>query len=761
MGTQVTVRDGTRLRYIVEPVKSSPDETKQYIYAHPKEVPGRILNALLEAPLLALDFETRGNDISDPEFTAVGFAVSTDAIALYVDLRSCSLQEKKEFLEIFAKRPLIGHNVFFDGGVFYRELGIHANWQYCTYGLFKQLSSESQALKWGLKNAQTELLGWGSSNETELDQWLVDNDHHGQDCRKTDDEGRRYLKRGTDRYYKPEKGEMWRAPVRILGKYCALDALSTFLLFKKVLEPAMHKVDYAVLKNYHQKDFLIETEILIEQQITGITIDKEQLQAHEELLKKQIQEAKDSFFSHPKIAQAVAEFRESKLSLYRAREPVQFRKPPKLGDEPPQLTKTGRVSQRWISWDERRQKIEDWESDPDNVSKNWEAWRQSLEALEQEEIFNLNSADHLKWLLYDYLGYEVLVTTKSSQPAVNDDALKQMGPEVKGLLAYKLYSKELGYVSKCIEKLRQDSEGYWRIHPQFNNPGTLTGRLAGSGGLNLQQLPKTRGYLSCWKPMEPDKVWIDCDHTALEPTVITELTRDQGMMKVYGPEAKNQDIYLFFGASIPGIGKQIRDAGFDPESPTKEGKANAKKTCKNLRQICKTVVLAKQYNAGARKIHQTLRLNNVDISFEEVQDISSQYNETFKSVKEFGNLLLKEWKENDGWVFNGIGRPMTVAEDYTKDLVNRVVQSTGHDIHMKFLRIFRELMADKGYWYRWIIADFHDQFIIECKEADKDAIYDLISIEVYDRLNKELGGLIPIKGDPQHVNTLADAKLED
>jgi len=82
---------------------------------------------------------------------------------------------------------------------------------------------------------------------------------------------------------------------------------------------------------------------------------------------------------------------------------------------------------------------------------------------------------------------------------------------------------------------------------------------------------------------------------------------------------------------------------------------------------------------------------------------------------------------------------MTVAEDQLKDLVNRVCQSTGHDIHMKAIRIFRYLMKKANIEYRWLIPDFHDQFLIECKKSDAETIKNLISTELYAILNKELG----------------------
>ena len=151
-------------------------------------------------------------------------------------------------------------------------------------------------------------------------------------------------------------------------------------------------------------------------------------------------------------------------------------------------------------------------------------------------------------------------------------------------------------------------------------------------------------------------------------------------------------------------------------------------------------------------------MNKVDITLAEVERICRVYDETFKGVKKFSHTLETEWKEKRGWVWSGLGLPVTVSEDYLKDLVNRVVQKTGHDIHMKALRIFKQIMSRERIPFTWIIPDFHDQLVIECKKSDADRIFYLMNTELCATLNQELGGLIEIKGTPQIVQNLAEAK---
>lgn len=94
-------------------------------------------------------------------------------------------------------------------------------------------------------------------------------------------------------------------------------------------------------------------------------------------------------------------------------------------------------------------------------------------------------------------------------------------------------------------------------------------------------------------------------------------------------------------------------------------------------------------------------------------------------------------------------------------VVSNCVQSTGHDIHMKAIRIFAQEMHREKIPFTWIICDFHDQFIVEVDLENAQKTKDLISSTVMDILNKELGGVIPIKGDPQIVRSMSEVKIEN
>jgi len=660
----------------------------------------------------AIDLETTGLNAEDPDVRVVGVGISNGTWAVYFDVQNNnSYLSYKKYLKLLAdsNQRLIAHNVSFDYSFLLRDGGYKLNWVACTYGLFLHLANEGFPQQgWSLKGAQTSLLGWKETNETDLDNWLIEAGY--------------WVQAGKDK--RPVKGEMWRAPKETLGKYCALDAYSCWLLYLKVLYPVVKA--YPELETYHERDFLQLVEWLVEQQLSGIEVDREKMQEHYDSLDLIIESNREKFLSHEKIQPFVITYNLDKVKEVRLKEPALLAKPKRKGEDPP-------------------------------ISKNWLKWKERLQIAESKNHFNLDSDMQLTKLFYDHLKHEVILKTDSGYPAISERALKAFGEPGALLIDYNEKVKEKSYVEAGLAHSKRDG----LIHPHFRTPGTVTGRLSGSGGLNVQQLPKSADYLKTWKA-RPGTVWVNMDWSSLEQVVLAELSRDPTLLKLYHPDAKPNDVYLFNGAYLPVIGDKIRATGYDPENPTLESIAKAKKECKKERTISKTVTLASSYGAGANKLLQTLKLDGIDVDIKEVYQIHSSYWKLYRGIKDYEAWLVSEWNNNGGWVFNGIGRPLTVWQGVIKDLVNRVCQSTGHDLHVVFCGIVKSLIENRQLPIIPIIADFHDQIILECPTELSEIAVDLLKESVY-LLNEECAArstLIPLKGDVTVVNNLSEAKLD-
>lgn len=732
---------------LLRPVVSLPSEGEIHTLLGEQDLREFIAGAD-PADVVTLDIETRGNQVADPDSIVVGFGLGDARGAGYWTAEHWPLA-----LQLLSEHqtPLIAHNLFFDAAYAYRDMEYRwgLNWKYCTYGLYKQLATEGwPGQSWSLKSAQTQLLGWKETNETDLNQWLVENDYCKARRQSIDDVKEKadwFFVKHKHSWAKADKAEMWRAPAPILGKYCALDAWSTHALFTKVLKPALDR--FHVLQEYHTVTFINLVEILIEQQLSGFLANVPALTEYGASLREHAQTLIDEFLDHPEIAPIVREYDDRVISEHLEREPPRHKKSAERKEPEKKYRKDGSLSKLWLKWDEWRR------NQTPTPSKRWEHWNEKLEMLKSKRHFNPNSGQQLAWLFYEKLGNEVILQTDTGSPAVDGRAMQQWGEPGKLLIKQSAVSKEASYVEAAVEYA---IDGV--IHPKFRVPGTLTGRLSGASGFNVQQQPKTRDYLQHLHA-RPGHVWVDFDYAALEPCVLTELSRDPSMLKIYGPGVPFQDIYIFTGAHIPGIKESFLACGYDPKSPTKESIARIKKEHKNLRALCKVLVLSSQYGAGPRKIHETLKLQGVNKTLEEVQEIHRAYWELYKGIKEYEKFLMRCWNRNGGWILNGIGRPLTIHGDLTKDIVNRCVQATGHDLHMIGLTILRRLLIERKLEHRWVIADFHDESLLEVpKGTDNDVIDVFFAMEA--ELNELLKSYVPIKIDPQVGMNLADFKVE-
>ena len=712
--------------------------------------------------LFAVDIETTGLRATHDSIVGIGIA-SWNAIA-YFDLESCGTAVWDYLLGVWLARPeirLIAHNMFFDSCFLFKQTGIWYNWVYDTQAIARQLMNEGHpGQKWGLKDLQIQLLNWDVKGDIELDEWLITNRYITTGY-KTDATTEQLIEQYHEGKLKVDKSKMCLAPPEILGYYCGLDVASTYQLYAEIVLPAVTGQSWEKrFWDYHEL-FVENVYYHVEQQLSGITIDKDMIDKHLDFLDKEIQTAETQFVQNPVIERELIKFDQIVLNKHLDKEPKKQKSLPKIGQEPEKFKKNGEVSKNWMRWVERKTDILSISlDDPKYISKNWINWNETYEQLKQENHFNPNSADHLQWLFYQQLKFPVVVRTDSGLPSTGVKALPGFGEYGQMLKKIKDLVKEEGYVKGCQQLLDKGPDGYYRIYPQFRMPGTLTCRLAGSGGLNIQQLPKSRGYLNCWKP-RPGYAWVSCDHTALEMVVLAELSQDKNLFKIYGPNAKPNDIYLFNGSQLPGIGDKILKEGYDPENPDPDVIKHVKKVCKKERGISKVITLGAGYGMGSKKLKQTLELQGIKVSMEEARQMHRAYWELYSGVKQFEKYLNDEWEYNQGYVINGIGRPVCCSEDYRKDIVNRVIQSTGHDIHMIYIRIINQLFARDRLTVNGIVWDFHDESIVECLDKDKNRVRYLMETEAYEILNTEyLQGQIPLKGGADIIANLAAAKCE-
>jgi len=120
--------------------------------------------------------------------------------------------------------------------------------------------------------------------------------------------------------------------------------------------------------------------------------------------------------------------------------------------------------------------------------------------------FNIRSDAHLRWLFCDKLGHDKTKLPQTDS-ATKDNPIPSMKAEVlkdhflkdydfvQDLLTYKkLYKLLSTYIEPAV---RLHNKGW--LHMNFKQHGTTSGRLACSGGFNLQTLPRVEEINACTK----------------------------------------------------------------------------------------------------------------------------------------------------------------------------------------------------------------------------------------------------------------------
>ena len=710
---------------------------------------------------LVVDLETRGTNPALPDTEVVGIGVAAHWGTFYSQVTQGSDWDNL-VVSLFKEHvPLIAHNVAFDALWFTRDLARAQgkqdgfadkpdwhNWHACTYAVYRWLACEGFiGQKYGLKQAMVELLGWPESNEAELDQWLIDHDYKTSPSHA-------------------DKSQMWRAPPEILGKYCWYDAEATYLIWLEILDPVMSQ--FAVFEQGYREAFMCLIEHVIWQKLRGVYIDRDELQSYQESLLDTCHSLAVDFISAPNVSECVREFNGRVIKEQADKEPQKFKKAPELGAEPRKYTKDGKVSKSWEKWELKRQAMEKYVPE---VTIPWTKWYEKYQNIvgvsenplhsdaKDLGLFNLDSAKHKQWLFYEGLKYEATMFTdneENPQPAVDEDALRLLVPHGPMLINYNERNKIRSMVEGCLSKMRGSF-----LHVGLKCPGTYTGRLGGADGLNVQNVPKDAGYLSCWKPSPGCKL-VTFDISALEPHVLALASGDSTLMRIYGPQSTGwDDIYLSVGSQLGGeVEDMIRAAGYDPFNNTKESVKITKKEAKHARQIAKVIHLAASYGASANKIRQALGLQGIEVTSQQAKSMHEKYWKLFAQVKAYEQFLQAQWERTGGWFLNPFGRPICVAQDYIRDIINRSIQSAGHDCFIIFLHVLTKLFNERAVSYAPYIWDIHDCVILEVPEEQAAECKKLLDVDVLEQVNSVLDGQVILKGSANVVDNWWQDKEE-
>jgi DNA polymerase I len=328
--------------------------------------------------------------------------------------------------------------------------------------------------------------------------------------------------------------------------------------------------------------------------------------------------------------------------------------------------------------------------------------KQQLQALENQifelagKTFNINSPKQLSVVLFQDLKINPPKKTQTgfSTSAEVLSSLQDAHPIVKVLLEYRTLEK---LRSTYVDALpAQVFEKTGRIHPNFNQSVTATGRLACQDP-NLQNIPirteEGRMIRTAFKPEQSDWSFLAADYSQIELRLLAHLSEDPSLIKAFN---EGEDIHSFTASLV-----------FDV--PLKE-------VTSAMRHRAKAVNFGIIYGQQAFGLSQGL-----SIDYQEAAAFIDTYFKRYKKVKEFLQFC-KEAAQTTGRAITLTGRQRPIPEINSKNpllraqaerlAINTPLQGTAADlIKIAMLQVDQLLLKKPELGF--MILQIHDELLFE------------------------------------------------
>lgn len=606
----------------------------------------------------------------------LGVSLSNGYNSFYVPIKgwngtSFEMEASNDLLEalksILTSKSLVGHNFTYDKHWVEKELGITTSWVFCTRIGWHLASAPAGPRPYGLKDAQVECLGWSSANDKELDNNVRS-------------------KGGS-----LKKGEHYLADLSVLGKYAALDALSTYKLYEHLL-PFFKEHDY-----FEMVEIMMQYNLLLDENTrTGVKTNVEGLKKVKELFESKRDKAYTRFkktFSK-EIAKLEDAWRDRKVSNY----------------------KRDYNKIRYLSHPEE--------------------WKR----------FNPNSDKDKRELFFDLCKFPVVETTEAGLPSTSGKSLATNSQLLGDYLEYEHYNT---LISNFISPYITCTERTGYLHPGFNICGTVSYRLSGFKPY-LLNAPFEEKQIMCNFMCEEGWEGVHADLSAVEPTITAHYSQDPALLKVF--KEGLGDIYLDLALELFPDDEELKN-GYNPRIPITGA---VKERFSRQRKISKVIQLAVQYTGTGHTVAKNLSFSGFPTTPEAANVYVRRYWRKFRKVAEWQWQLRCEYKRRN-LLRNAIGRVIRVPDPDYKDLPNRFIQSSAHDVLVLWVLRIYKICSERGLQIRPVLLDCHDS-TSNATLSSNGAVLEGIYRESLEQVSNELGLSVPVRFEIKRFKSLAGLK---
>lgn len=374
--------------------------------------------------------------------------------------------------------------------------------------------------------------------------------------------------------------------------------------------------------------------------------------------------------------------------------------------------------------------------------------QEAVRAFERPDL-NPNSYDQIRDIVFRQWSLPAQSFTAAGLESTDDEA-------IRALLSNPLVEPEQRHALKALRKYRKTNkvlttylrpwwaraprDAYFRICPDYNAHGTVTGRFSSSNP-NFQNVPK---HLRDIFVAPPGYVLVGADYDQLELRLIAAVAGAQRLLDVFasGVDPHTTTMLDVFG---PGIWQL---EGAPPEGTITGAAAKGKGPFSSRRDLIKRVRYAGQYDASPETIHSVVTEaedaeGNFIFASKSVRDIRIIHKKIWKNDPEVGEWwkLMQRTYRKQGWLDEPVmhrRRYFTGTGGKKNELVNFPIQGGGAGIvNAATLRLARGWDPITGERFRaplpldvennfGICNQVHDSLCAICPEERGEEVRDLI-----------------------------------
>ena len=178
------------------------------------------------------------------------------------------------------------------------------------------------------------------------------------------------------------------------------------------------------------------------------------------------------------------------------------------------------------------------------------------------ETFNIDSPKQLAHILFDVMGIPPMKKNRRGY-STNASVLKELAKTHEIAALVMRYREQAKIKSTYIDSLPKMRAGDGRVHTQFHETVTATGRLSSSNP-NLQNIPiRTdfgRKIRECFLPLRAGDVFLSADYSQIELRLLAHLSGDEHLIEAFnsGEDFHANTAARVFGVPLADVTPQLR-----------------------------------------------------------------------------------------------------------------------------------------------------------------------------------------------------------